>query len=65
MHTSEQLCGFKTQIIIVLRDLYNPKTKKQFSHVIRTDSEVVRESPPLGGGLYWLGAGAPDDRVRC
>lgn len=58
MHTSEQLCGFKTQIIIVLRDLYNPKTKKQFSHVIRTDSEVVRESPPLGGALLAWGRGS-------
>lgn len=52
MHTSEQLWGFKTLIIIVLRDLYNPRTEKQCSHLTRTDPKVVTESPgasPAGG----------------
>lgn len=57
MHTSEQLWGLTAQIIIVLRDSYNPRTKKQVSHLTRTDSEVVKKSP--GGG----GEG-PDDQGK-
>lgn len=39
--------GFKIQVIIVLRDFYNPRTEKQLVHLPRTE---CREETKSSGG---------------